>query len=861
MLNLSGLADVGENDRAHDFQGRTPVSETLKEQTKAQSAAYHAIRRYGTVSESVEARISALRRSLSDREADLRNLLAEYEATVEPTVQPIFEEGYRAIGTRKYKASVGRPGFVWSTFKGFLWPFLLMLVGALLVRAGVAASWFVVPFAFIAVRHAWRSIQAERGMRLTMFTAAIYWASLALAFATPFALALIAIPLWRAWVVATAPLREHFLTVPETLGIAGISVVPPTQPEWVLEMRRDLTETRVPAADRLVITSVADGAPRALSRNHVRFTRGSLSPGDVIVSIGMGIPEIAVFSWAPTKGVLAGSQIGKMPVIADSLDEIEAHFERNRKRLLPLLQLAARIHTVREPIAEERAELERLETQMRTVKDISRIWNDIYLPEEVVGRILTNLQLFVEDDPAAPSGMLLEGPPGTGKTLIAKKIAETGGVGFIATSLSDLKAGNVGGTEENVRALFDRARNMAPCIIFVDECEDCLPDVNSSDVDQFARAITTSFKAQWGGIHRSDRIWVIGATNHPKKIDSAIISRMRERIFVPLPNEAGRRGILAAQYAKMQIDLAITDAVVEASQGLSGRDLESVAMQARRAARMNNRTVTEGDVLAAISDVRGRDSVQVSVKATWANLVLDDTTLEELQTACDMLVNSEALKARGIEAPRGYLLKGPPGTGKTKIARTLANESGLSFYAPKPAEIIGNVVGATERNVANVFARARERAPVILFLDELDSLVPPRGSGTQFQDAAVNAILQEMEGVERQDARVFVLGATNRPDRVDPAILSRLSEVITVGLPNEDQRRRILDIEIGSMPLETTDRYALLATLASRTEGLAGRDLRSIVEKAQRLALRRARSEGDITKVTVTEADLAAAIA
>src|SRR5690606_18058155 len=248
-----------------------------------------------------------------------------------------------------------------------------------------------------------------------------------------------------------------------------------------------------------------------------------------------------------------------------------------RKRLLPLLQLAARIHTVREPIAEERAELERLETQMRTVKDISRIWNDIYLPEEVVGRILTNLQLFVEDDPAAPSGMLLEGPPGTGKTLIAKKIAETGGVGFIATSLSDLKAGNVGGTEENVRALFDRARNMAPCIIFVDECEDCLPDVNSSDVDQFARAITTSFKAQWGGIHRSDRIWVIGATNHPKRIDSAIISRMRERIFVPLPNEAGRRVILAPQYAKRQIDLAITDAVVEASQGLSGRDLESVA--------------------------------------------------------------------------------------------------------------------------------------------------------------------------------------------------------------------------------------------------------------------------------------------
>jgi SpoVK/Ycf46/Vps4 family AAA+-type ATPase len=234
-------------------------------------------------------------------------------------------------------------------------------------------------------------------------------------------------------------------------------------------------------------------------------------------------------------------------------------------------------------------------------------------------------------------------------------------------------------------------------------------------------------------------------------------------------------------------------------------------------------------------------SEAVDQGASWESLVLSQDVLEKLQTLCESLRQVEEFTAQGFEVPKGALLYGPPGTGKTQIARTLANEGGIPFIAASTADLKAGFIGQSGQKVREIFEMARGRAPCILFIDEIETVAPARGGSRAdtYTAEIVTQLLQEMDGIKRSERLVFVLAATNMPDAIDEAVLSRFPERIEVPNPDAAQRARLFRMFLGRLPVDF-DRDALAEELAQRSDGLGGRDIRSIVQKASQKAIHRA---------------------
>ena len=491
---------------------------------------------------------------------------------------------------------------------------------------------------------------------------------------------------------------------------------------------------------------------------------------------------------------------------------------------------------------DKKDQLTRATASSRRIEQAAESWSRVHIPERQKLDILRRAELFERNDPAAPRGLLLTGPPGTGKTFVARTLREMMGCDFQMLSLADLKQQTVGASGKRVREVWDRARKHQPAIIFIDECEGILGRRGAAETDAFATDIVHAFLAEWDGIRGNAQVWVIGATNRRDMLDDAILSRFGWEIELQLPGVEDRRQILSQEVKALGLSVEVPEEAAALTQGMSGRDLKQLAQSVRSVAYPAE--PTQEHFLGAIGAARKSHNTKVDRKAGWETLVLDDAILDRLKLVCALLRDAEKWQAQGVSIPRSLLLAGPSGVGKTQVARTLANESGLTFIAATTADVKANYLGQSGNRVKLLFERARSSAPAILFLDELDVIAPDRaatGGNDQLTDEIVGQLLQEMDGISARDSHVFLVAASNHLERIDVAVRSRFQEKLVIPLPDYQARIRLLANLLAGKKIgfPLNDGAVLLAD-QTKDQALSGRDLESWVQAAEQKALLRA---------------------
>jgi transitional endoplasmic reticulum ATPase len=438
------------------------------------------------------------------------------------------------------------------------------------------------------------------------------------------------------------------------------------------------------------------------------------------------------------------------------------------------------------------------------------------------------------------NGILLHGPAGVGKTFLAKAIAGQFRLNLLHVSTGDLVSSLVGGSSRNIENAFRAASGNVPCLLFFDEFDSVAQRRDSTPDQEMRRTVNqllTSLEA-----YRGDRrLLVVAATNSVEHLDPAVIrpGRFDRHIRIDLPDAAARRAIFLAELRDRPAarDLEL-DGLVARTEGMTPaaieRIVDSAALDVFREAARSGRVVdldTE-HLLAAVDRHGGEDRPTVE-HWTWDSLVLDPAIKAQLQQLQAVIENPQTAARFGIDPPAGLLLAGPPGTGKTSVAKVLAAQARCSFYPISGADVKSKWVGESERNVSRLFERARENRPSIVFIDEIDALAARRGE-VEAHDGHVNQLLAEIDGVSGQRG-VFVIGATNRPDQLDPALLrgGRLSRTIVLGLPDEEGRLAVLRLFTARMPTVAVR----LDELARETDGLSPADLRSLCQEAALAAM------------------------
>jgi SpoVK/Ycf46/Vps4 family AAA+-type ATPase len=521
-------------------------------------------------------------------------------------------------------------------------------------------------------------------------------------------------------------------------------------------------------------------------------------------------------------------------VFADVVKEFSAELNVISTHFAPLLRLLS-----------DRDLVGTIEGSLQRMRNSAEAWSHIHLPEPQKLEIFKSLELFESGDAAAPRGLLITGPSGVGKSLLGKTIAETAGCSFQHLTPASLKLDHLGGSGRRVRELWEEARRNQPSILYLDECESVLGRRGSAETDAISTEIVQTFLAEWDGLDKSNRVWVIGATNRRDLLDDAILSRFGWEMQIKLPSEDDRINILQQELKSVGVDVSLPANFGALTQGMSGRNLQEAAKTARRMAHPD--LPNPQQIQEAINRLRKSHSTQVSVHSKWETLVLEHKILGRLKLISGLLRDAEKWSAQGVSIPHALLLEGPAKTGKTEIARTLANESGLAFHAATTADLKANYLGQSGNRVKLVFERARSHSPCILFLDELDIVAPDRSLGNDdpLTREIVGQLLQEIDGVQSYGEHVFLVGATNRASAVDGAILSRFGEQLAISLPDHQARIRLLSIFLAGKKLDFPlgNGTMLLADL-SEGKNCSGRDLRNWVATAERNALLRAMEEG-----------------
>jgi len=515
-----------------------------------------------------------------------------------------------------------------------------------------------------------------------------------------------------------------------------------------------------------------------------------------------------------------------------------------------------------------------------TYDDIGGMAATIDQLREMVELPLRYPELFQRLGVDPPKGLLLYGPPGTGKTRLARAVANESDAQFFLINGPEIMGSAYGQSEGQLREVFEQAAKNAPSIVFIDEIDSIAPKRGQVSGEAEKRLVAQLLTLM-DGLEARANLVVIAATNRPEAIDEALRrpGRFDREIVVGVPDERGRREILGIHTRGMPLaDGVDLKELARTTYGFVGADIAALAREAaieavrRIMPRLNleERTVpadvldtlsvTRDDFLGALKRVQPSAMREVMVQApttTWDDVGgLDDAQMRLKEGVELPLRNPDAFRRLGIRPAKGFLLYGPPGTGKTLLAKAVAREAEANFIATKSSDLLSKWYGESEQQISRLFARARQVAPTVIFIDELDSLVPARGGGLgepQVTERVVNTILAEMDGLEELQS-VVVIGATNRPNLVDPALLrpGRFDELIYVGVPDQAGRRRILGIQAGRMPLaEDVD----LDAVARDTDRFTGADLGDVVRRAGLIALRR-----DVGSGTVTAADFAKAL-
>ncbi len=497
-----------------------------------------------------------------------------------------------------------------------------------------------------------------------------------------------------------------------------------------------------------------------------------------------------------------------------------------------------------------------------TYEDIGGLGKELKKIREMVELPMKSPELFRRLGITPPKGVLLMGPPGTGKTLIAKAVANESGANFKVINGPEIMSKFYGESEQKLRETFEDAEKNAPTIIFIDELDSIAP--KRADVTgEVERRVVAQLLALMDGLAGRGQVIVIGASNRPDDIDEALRrpGRFDREIVIGVPDKQGRLEILQIHTRAMPLEEDLDlEKLAAVTHGFVGADLSALAreaaMQALRrvlphidpetgdipADVLSNLFVTQADfdmALAEVSPSALREVLVEKPNVRWEDVGGLAKVKMQLREAVEApLKHPEVFEEMGIRTPKGVLLFGPPGTGKTLLAKAVATESEANFISVRGPEIFNKYVGESEKAVREIFKKARQTAPCVLFFDEIDAILSMRGQrdDTGVSQRIVNQFLAELDGMQTLQ-NVLVIGATNRADILDPAVLrpGRFDGVVFVPPPDTDARLEILRVHTREMPLEDD---VSLEKLADETEGFSGADIEGLVREAAMAAVR-----------------------
>ena len=514
-----------------------------------------------------------------------------------------------------------------------------------------------------------------------------------------------------------------------------------------------------------------------------------------------------------------------------------------------------------------------------TYEDIGGLREEIQRIREMVELPMRHPEIFQRLGIDPPKGVLLYGPPGCGKTLLARAVANESEANFFSINGPEIMSKFYGESEARLREIFQQAEKNAPSIIFIDELDAIAPK-REEVTGEVERRVVAQLLALMDGLSGRGNVIVIGATNRVNALDPALRrpGRFDREIEIGIPDKDGRYEILQIHTRGMPLaeDVDLKK-LAEMTHGYTGADLAALCREtAMKALRrylpeinleeerippkiLEKMEIRMEDFLNAFREITPTAMREVAVEVPtvrWEDVGDLEEAKQELKEAVEWpLKNPQAFKRMGIEPPRGILLYGPPGCGKTLLARAVATESEANFITIKGPEVFSKWVGESEKAIREVFRKARMSAPAIIFFDEIDSLVPRRGLGyadSGVTERVISQLLTEMDGIITLE-NVVVIAATNRPDIVDPAILrpGRFDRLIYVPEPDEEGRYQIFKIHTKKMPLA---KDVDLKYLARMTRGYSGADIKALCREAAMIALRRDMSAKEVALEDFKEA-------
>jgi transitional endoplasmic reticulum ATPase len=522
-------------------------------------------------------------------------------------------------------------------------------------------------------------------------------------------------------------------------------------------------------------------------------------------------------------------------------------------------------------------------------EDIGGLGQEVRKVREMIELPLRHPELFERLGIEAPKGVLLHGPPGTGKTLLAKAVAGETNANFVSIGGPEVISKFYGESEERLRSIFKEAEENAPTIIFIDEIDSIAPK-RDEVTGETERRVVAQLLTLMDGLEARGKVVVIGATNRPNALDPALRrpGRFDREIEINIPDRNGRLEILEIHTRGMPLDKDVDlKRLADLTHGYAGADLQALSKEAamhslRRllpeidldmdaipAEVLNKISVTKDDFFSALREMQPSSLREVLIESPnvrWDDIGGMEKAKRELREAVEWpLRYGKLFDHMGARPSRGVLLYGPPGTGKTLLAKAVATESEANFISVKGPEFLSKWVGESEKAVRETFRKARQAAPCVIFMDEIDSIAPTRGGGadSHVTERVISQLLTELDGLESLH-NVVVVAATNRPDIIDPALLrpGRFDRLVQVGVPDMDTRREIIGVHLKGKPIS---RDVSIEELAKKTEGYTGADLAAVVNEGVMIGIRRKVAEGhtndeDLKDLMVLMGDLLVAV-
>ena len=513
-----------------------------------------------------------------------------------------------------------------------------------------------------------------------------------------------------------------------------------------------------------------------------------------------------------------------------------------------------------------------------TYEDVGGLKNEVEIIREMVELPMNHPEVFQKLGVGAPKGVLLTGPPGTGKTLLAKAVANETDSSFFYIAGPEIMSKYYGESEKHIREIFEKAEKNSPSIIFIDEIDSIAPK-RGEGIDQTEKRVVAQILTLMDGLKSRGQVVVMAATNRPEDIDSALRrpGRFDREIKINPPDEEGRKEILRIHTRGMPLSKDVDfNEIAMKTIGYTGADLDILCKEAGLksikpyfselknlqekipAQILEKIKVRRNDFVSAMKVVEPSAMREVLINkphVRWSDIGGLEKAKEKLRELVELpLLRPDLFKAAGINPSKGILLHGPPGTGKTLLAKAVATEATSNFISIKGPELISKWVGESEKHVREIFKKAKQVAPCIIFFDEFDSISKHRGSSlNDSTEKVVNQLLTELDGVEELE-KVIVIAATNRKDLIDPLLLrpGRIDSIVELGMPDEKTREAIFKVHTRNMPL---DKSIKISEYTQKTEGWTGADLESICRNAGMNAIKRAYQSKKKDKMIIKKED------